>query len=46
MSSTHHIDVILKGLPSEYASIVSVVESKFGEMDLDEVEILLLAHEL
>lgn len=38
--STHHVDVILEGLPSEYASVASVVESKFGEMDLDEVEIL------
>lgn len=44
--SSHHIDVILEGLPSEYASVVSVVESKFGDMDLDEVEILLTAHEL
>lgn len=43
---THHIDVILEDLPSEYASVVSVVESKFGDMDLDEVEILLIAHEL
>lgn len=43
---THHIDVILEGLPSEYTSVVSVVESKFEDMDLDEDEILLIAHEL
>ncbi|KAI5397587.1 hypothetical protein KIW84_063414 [Lathyrus oleraceus] len=41
----HHIDIILEGLPYEFALVVSVVESKFGLMDLDEVEILLLAHE-
>ena len=44
--NSHHIDVILEGLPSEYDHVVSVVESKFGDMDLDEVEILLIAHEL
>ena len=43
---SHHIDVILEGLPSDYASVVSVVESKFSVMDIDEVEILLIAHEL
>src|SRR4051812_9224006 len=42
----HHIDIILEGLPSEFTPVVSVVESKFGIMDLDEVEILLVAHEL
>lgn len=35
----HHIDVILKGLPSKFAPLVSVI-SKFGLMDLDEVEIV------
>lgn len=34
------------GLPYECAPIVSVIERKIGVMDLDEVEILLLAHEL
>lgn len=38
--------MILEGLPSEFAPVVSVTESKFGLMDLDEVEILLLAHGL
>lgn len=41
----HHIDVILEGLPVDYASIVCVVEIKFGAMDIDEVQILQVAHE-
>ena len=41
-----HIDVILEGLPQDYAHVVSVIESKFELMDIDEVEALLLAHEL
>ncbi|MCI13067.1 retrovirus-related Pol polyprotein from transposon TNT 1-94, partial [Trifolium medium] len=43
---SHHIDVILEGLPSDYAPVVSVIESRFDYLDLDEVEVLLLAHEL
>lgn len=43
---SHHIDIILEGLPSEFTPVISFIESKFGLMDLDEVEILLLAHEL
>lgn len=43
---SHHIDVILEGLPSEFALVVSVIERKFGIMDIDEVEILLVSHEL
>lgn len=43
---SHHIGVILEDLPVDYASVVYVVESKFGIMDLYEVEILLVAHEL
>ncbi|CAJ2662267.1 unnamed protein product [Trifolium pratense] len=42
----HHIDVILEGLPSDFAPVVSVIESRFDLLDLDEVEVLLLAHEL
>lgn len=34
---SHHIDVILEGLPSDFVPVVSVIESKFGIMDLDEV---------
>lgn len=43
---SHHIDVFLEGLFVDYTSVVLVIESKFGLMGLDEVEILLLAHEL
>lgn len=43
---SHYIDVILERLPGEFAHVVFVVESKFGVMDIDEVEILLLAYEL
>ncbi|MCI16016.1 retrovirus-related Pol polyprotein from transposon TNT 1-94, partial [Trifolium medium] len=43
---SHHIDVILEGLPSDYAPVVSVIESRFDILDLDEVEVLLMAHEL
>lgn len=42
----HHIDVILKRLPSYFSSVVSVVKSKSGLMELDEVEILHLTREL
>jgi histone deacetylase 1/2 len=42
----HHIDVILEGLPSDYAPVISVIESRFDLLDLDEVEVLLIAHEL
>lgn len=38
--------MILEGLNVEYAPVVSFIERKFGFMDLDEVEILLLAHEI
>ncbi|PNY02744.1 retrovirus-related Pol polyprotein from transposon TNT 1-94, partial [Trifolium pratense] len=42
---SQHIDVILEGLPSEFNSVISVVESQFESMDIDELEALLLAHE-
>lgn len=42
----HHIYLILKGIPFDYAPIVFVIESQFGVMDLDEVEVLFLAHEI
>lgn len=35
--TSHHINVILEGFPTDFAPAVSVVESKFGLMDLDEV---------
>lgn len=37
---SHHIEVIFEGLPSYFALVVLVVESKFGLMDLNEVEML------
>lgn len=44
--TSHHIDVILEGLTVEHAPVVSIDESKFGVMDIDEVEILILEREL
>jgi histone deacetylase 1/2 len=41
----HHLDVILEGLPPDFNSVISVIESRFETMDLDEAEALLLAHE-
>ena len=32
-----HVDVILKGLPSDYNSVISVIESKFELMQIEEV---------
>lgn len=43
--SNHH-DVILEGLSFDYAPTFYVTKNKFGMIDLDEVEVLLLAHEL
>lgn len=43
---SHHIDVILEWLPSDYALVICVIKSKFGVIDLDEVKIILLAHKL
>jgi len=40
-----HLDVILEGLPQDFSPVISVVESKFDVIDIDEVESLLLAHE-
>ncbi|GAU13081.1 hypothetical protein TSUD_173810 [Trifolium subterraneum] len=42
---SQHVDIILEGLPSEYNSVISIVESRFESIDMDEVEALLLAHE-
>ncbi|GAU47127.1 hypothetical protein TSUD_247490 [Trifolium subterraneum] len=42
---SQHIDIILEGLPSEFNSVISVVESRFESIDMDEIEALLLAHE-
>jgi histone deacetylase 1/2 len=40
-----HLDVILEGLPSDFNSVISVIESRFDSIEIDEVEALLLAHE-
>ncbi|CAJ2642534.1 unnamed protein product [Trifolium pratense] len=40
-----HLDVILEGLPTDFNSVISVIESKFDIIDMNEVEALLLAHE-
>jgi len=39
-----HIDVILEGLPRDYGLVISVIESKFEDIQLEEVEALLIAH--
>lgn len=44
--TSHHIDVTLEGLLSEFGHVVFVIKAKFGLMDFDEVEILLLTHEV
>jgi histone deacetylase 1/2 len=40
-----HLDVILEGLPPDFNSVVSVIESRFDSIEMNEVEALLLAHE-
>ena len=40
-----HVDAILEGLSQDYASVISVMESKFTTPPVAEVEALLLAHE-
>jgi histone deacetylase 1/2 len=40
-----HLDVILEGLPTEFNTVISVIESKFDIIEMNEVEALLLAHE-
>nr|KYP54940.1 hypothetical protein KK1_001141 [Cajanus cajan] len=41
--SLEYVDVVLEGLPQEYAPVVSVIESKFVTPPIAEVEALLLA---
>lgn len=40
-----HIDSILKGLRSDYHSIIAIIESEFKPLPIEQVEALLLAHE-
>ena len=42
--SQQHIDVILEGLPRDYGPVISIIESKFEDIQLEEVEALLIAH--
>lgn len=44
--SQQHIDVFLEGLPEDYGHVISIIESKFEMMQLEEVEALLHAHEM
>nr|KYP35013.1 hypothetical protein KK1_043971 [Cajanus cajan] len=46
VSLQEHVDVILEGLSQDYNSVISVVESKFETPSIEEVEALLLAHEM
>nr|KYP46943.1 hypothetical protein KK1_031425 [Cajanus cajan] len=45
MSLEEYVDVVLEGLPQEYAPVVSIIESKFITPPIAEMEPLLLAHE-
>lgn len=38
--------VILEGLPQDYEYVISIIESKFENLPIDEDETLFLAHEL
>ena len=40
-----HVDAILEGLPSDYAPVVSVIESKKHMPSIAEIEALLYGHE-
>ncbi|XP_020238405.1 uncharacterized protein LOC109817540 isoform X2 [Cajanus cajan] len=46
VSQQEHVDVILEGLSQDYSSVISVIESKFDTPSIEEVEALLLAHEM
>ena len=41
-----HVVSILEGLPSDYARVVSVIESKKGPPSIAEIEALLYGHEI
>ena len=45
ISLQEQIDAILEGLLQDYHSVISVIESKFHPLPIEEVEALLLAHE-
>ena len=41
-----HIDSILEGLSPDYHPIIAIIESKFEPQPIDQVEALVLAHDL
>jgi len=45
ISLQEHIDAILEGLPQDYHSVISIIESKFQPLPIEKVEALLLPHE-
>lgn len=45
VTTIEQLDVILEGLPSEYESLVILINSKVDWFDFDEIKALLLAHE-
>ena len=40
-----YVDMLLEGLPSDYASVVSVIQSKKQILSIAEIEALLYGHE-
>lgn len=45
MSDQEHTYSILEGLPRDYNSVVTVIESRFEPLNIEEIEALLLTHE-
>ena len=45
ISLQEHINAILEGLSQDYHSVISVIDNKFQPLPVEEVEVLLLAHE-
>ena len=45
VSLQDQLDVILEGLPNEFESLVTLINSKIEWFDLEEIRALLLAHE-
>lgn len=46
ISPQEQLDVILEGLPEEYDPLINLVNTRFEPFDVDELESLLLAHEV
>lgn len=45
VSTKEHLDIILDGLPKEYISSFSIIDSCFHKISIDEVKTTLLGHE-